>query len=254
MRIRAIAVNTFREAIRDRVLYSLIFFALLMIGSSALLGTLTIGEQVKVIKDLGLASISIFGLFIAIFVGIGLVYKEIERRTIYTIIAKPIQRYEFLVGKYLGLVLTLLVEVTVMALGFSIFVTLYEGFFDPALLKAILLTLFELMVVTAIAVLFSSFSTPALSGMFTLGCYVIGHLTEDLRNFGAASNNIAAERLTQFLYYLLPNLENFNVRGKVVHQIPVSGEYMAFAILYGLLYLSLLLLVATMIFQSRDFK
>jgi len=110
------------------------------------------------------------------------------------------------------------------------------------------------MVVTAIAVLFSSFLTPALSGMFTLGCYVIVHLTVDLRNFGAASNNIAAERLTQFLYYLLPNLENFNVRGKVVHQIPVSGEYMAFAILYGLLYLSLLLLVATMIFQSRDFK
>ncbi|MBI4640616.1 MAG: ABC transporter permease, partial [Candidatus Tectomicrobia bacterium] len=143
MKIRAIAVNTFREAIRDRVLYSLLFFALFMIGSSALLGTLTIGEQVKVIKDLGLASISVFGLFIAIFVGIGLVYKEIERRTIYTIIAKPIRRYEFLIGKYLGLVLTLLVEVAVMAVGFSLLITLYEGFFDTALLKAILLTIFE---------------------------------------------------------------------------------------------------------------
>ena len=137
VKILTIAVNTFREAVRDKILYSLLIFALLMIGSSVFISTLSIGDQVKIIKDMGLSMISLFGTLIAIFVGVGLVYKEIEKRTIYTIIAEPIGRHKFLMGKYCGLILTLLVEIAIMASGFFLLLFFYPGSFDPALFIAI---------------------------------------------------------------------------------------------------------------------
>ncbi|MFH1624725.1 MAG: ABC transporter permease [Pseudomonadota bacterium] len=254
MKIRAIMINTFREAIRDKVLYNLLFFALLMIGGSILLGRLTIGENIKIIKDMGLASISIFGLLIAIFVGIGLVYKEIEKRTIYTVIAKPIHRYQFLLGKYLGLVLTLFVEVAIMSAGLLILILFYEWYIDLSILKAILLLLFELMTITAVAILFSSFSTPVLSGLLTLAVYVVGHLSGDLMTFGAESGGTMMRYSTAFIYYVFPNLENFNIKGMVVHHVPVSFEYLSFAMLYGILYITIVLFTSMVIFQRRDFK
>ncbi|MBI4619765.1 MAG: ABC transporter permease [Desulfobacterales bacterium] len=254
MKIRAIMINTFREAIRDKVLYSLLFFALLMIGGSILLGRLTIGENIKIIKDMGLASISIFGMLIAIFVGIGLVYKEIDKKTIYTVIAKPVHRYQFLLGKYLGLILTLLVEVAIMSFGLLLLVLSYEGHAELSILKAILLIFFELMTITAVAILFSSFSTPILSGLFTLAVYIVGHLSRDLLAFGAKSENAMIKYSTAFIYYSLPNLDNFNIKGKIVHQALVSWEYLSFAMLYGVLYISITLLLSMVIFQKRDFR
>lgn len=254
MKIKAIAINTFREAIRDKILYSLLFFALLMMGASVLLGTLTIGEQLKIVKDMGLAAISVFGTLIAIFVGIGLVYKEIDRRTIYNIISKPVSRHRFLLGKYIGMILTLVIEVAVMSSVFLILIIILKHSLDISLLKAVLLIFFELMVVTAVAILFSTFSTPTLSGMFTLAIYVIGHLTMDLKMFGAKSEIVLVKMVTGFLYYFLPNLENFNIKGKVVHHIPVSWEYISFSMAYGVLYITIILLVSMAIFQRRDFK
>jgi ABC-type transport system involved in multi-copper enzyme maturation permease subunit len=254
MKIKAIAINTFREAIRDNILYSLLFFALLMMGASVLLGTLTIGEQLKIVKDMGLAAISIFGTLIAIFVGIGLVYKEIDRRTIYTIIAKPVPRHRFLLGKYLGLILTLVIEVTVMSIVFLLLIFMLEHSLELYLLKAVLLIFFELMIVTAVAILFSTFSTPTLSGMFTLAIYIIGHLTMDLKTLGAKSQSLLLKMVTAFFYYLFPNLENFNIKGKVAHQIPISWEYIFFSMGYGILYVVIILLVSMVIFQRRDFK
>jgi ABC-type transport system involved in multi-copper enzyme maturation permease subunit len=191
---------------------------------------------------------------IAIFVGIGLVYKEIEKRTIYTIIAKPIHRYQFLLGKYLGLILTLLFEVAIMTTGFLFILYFYESTFDLNLLNAILLIFLELMLITSIALLFSTFSTPILSGIFTLAVFVIGHLTLDLKTFGANSKNILVRYLTEFMYYLLPNLENFNIKGEVVHHIPVSWEYMGYVLIYGIFYITITLFVSAIIFQRRDFK
>ncbi|MEW6615749.1 MAG: ABC transporter permease [Thermodesulfobacteriota bacterium] len=254
MKIRAIMVNTFREAIRDKVLYSLLFFALLMIGGSTLLGRLTIGENIKIIKDMGLASISIFGLLIAIFVGVGLVYKEIDKKTIYTVIAKPVHRYQFLLGKYLGLILTLLVEVAIMSFGLLLLVLSYEGHIDPSILKAILLIFFELMTITALAILFSSFSTPVLSGLFTLAVYIVGHLSRDLLAFVVESESTMIKYVTAFIYYSLPNLDNFNIKGRIVHQVLVNWEYLSFAMLYGVLYILITLLLSMVIFQRRDFK
>ena len=172
VKILAIAVNTFREAVRDKILYSLLIFALLMIVSSVFLSTLSVGDQIKIIQDMGLSMISIFGTLIAIFVGIGLVYKEIEKRTIYSIIAKPIARHQFLMGKYCGLILTLLVEITVMSSGFLLLLYFYPGSYDASILKAIYLIFIELMIVTAIALLFSSFSTPILAPRLVPPCFM----------------------------------------------------------------------------------
>lgn len=254
MKILTIAINTFREAIRDKILYSLLIFALFMIVSSTFISTLSVGEQIKIIKDMGLSMISIFGTLIAVFVGIGLVYKELEKRTIYTIIAKPITRCQFLLGKYCGLVLTLMVEVAIMAGGFLLLLLYYPGAFDQALFKAIYLIFLELMLVTSIALLFSSFSTPILSGIMTLAFFIIGHLTYDLKLLVEESKMKGLVYFSNFLYYTLPNLENFNIKSKVVHHLHVGWDYMLFTTLYGLFYIFLLLSLSIIIFQRRDFK
>ena len=254
MKTWALAINTFREAIRDKVLYSLIFFAILMIGLSVILDQLTIGEPTKIIKDFGLASIEIFGVLIAIFVGIGLVYKEMERKTIYNILSKPIHRYQFIIGKYLGLVLTLMVEVLTMSIALFSILYFYEGKITFALIPAIGMILLALMIITAFALLFSSFSTPILSGLFTLSFFIIGHLTPDLLELGKKSDNQTVHYLTEALYYIFPNLEYLNIKGQVVHHLPLEKGYLFFASLYGLFYILIILLLSMIIFQNRDIK
>jgi len=254
MKIWALAINTFREAIRDKVLYSLIFFAVLMIGLSVILDNLTIGEPTKIIKDFGLASIEIFGVLIAIFVGIGLVYKEMERKTIYNILSKPIHRYQFIIGKYLGLILTLLVEVLTMSMAFFSILYFYEGKITLALLPAIGMIFIALTIITAFALLFSSFSTPILSGLFTLSFFIIGHLTPDLLALGKKADSQTLRYITKALYYIFPNLEYFNIKGQVVHQLPLEKGYLFFASLYGLFYILIILLLSMVIFQNRDIK
>jgi hypothetical protein len=193
----AIALNVFRESVRDKVLYNLVFFAILMIGASYLIGQLTAGQDVKIIKDIGLSATSVFGLFIAVFIGIGLVSKEVERRSAYSLLAKPIHRYQMIAGKYAGLTLTLAVNVAIMAMAlYAVLAFMRWGVpanvqqawdapaLDPAMLKALILILFELMIVTAIALFFSTFSTPILSAAFTFGLFIIGHFSTDLRNIG----------------------------------------------------------------------
>ncbi|MFQ5657403.1 MAG: ABC transporter permease [Candidatus Methylomirabilales bacterium] len=254
MKVIAIALNTFKEAVRDRILYTLLVFALALIGSSVILTRLTVGGEEKIIKDLGLACILIFGTLIAVFIGIGLVSKEIDKKTIYTIIAKPIHRYEFILGKYLGLIITLFVNVFVMALGLFLLVSLMEGSWDPKLLPAVFLIFVELMVTTAVATLFSSFTTPTLSAIFTLSIFVIGHLSRDLKEFAAQFGGATVKALTLALYYLMPNLSAFNIRAQAVHGVSVPLSFIGLSTLYGAFYLSAVLILAMLIFQRRDFK
>ena len=265
--VRHIAVNVFRESVRDRVPYTLVVFAVLLMGASYLLGQLTAGQDVKIIKDLGLAAISVFGLFIAIFIGIGLVSKEVERRSIYALLAKPISRPQFIAGKYAGLALTLLVNVAVMTAAMYL-VLAYMGWStpaairaswsvpaaDPALLKATLLIFVELMIVTAVALFFSTFSSPLLSAALTFGLYVAGQFNTDLKNFDQVVDSPAAVWLARGLYHVLPDLSAFDVKTQVVHGLPVSAGYLATTSAYGFLYVAALLLVATVIFARRDFK
>jgi ABC-type transport system involved in multi-copper enzyme maturation permease subunit len=262
-----IAVNVFRESVRDKVLYNLVVFAILLIGASYLIAQLTAGQDVKIIKDLGLSATTIFGLFIAVFIGIGLVSKEVERRSIYNVLSKPVHRYQFVAGKYAGLVLTLVVNVAAMAA--ALYLVLYYVSWDipldaqrawdavaldPRLLTAIGLIFVELMIVTAMALCFSTFSTPILSAAFTFGLVVVGHFSEDLRNFDQVVESPVAARLARGLYWVLPNLSQFDVKAEVVHGQTVEAGYLALSSLYGGLYIAALLAVAMLVFSRRDFK
>jgi ABC-type transport system involved in multi-copper enzyme maturation permease subunit len=252
-RVFAIASNTFREAIRNKVLYSLVFFAVAMILSSSILGQLSLNEDVKLIKDFGLTCISAFGVIIAVFVGVNLVYKELERRTIFVLMPKPIRRYEFILGKYFGIVGTLAVLVVVMTAFLYLLLAAYEEGFDPTLGKAILLVFMEIMVMSAVAVFFSSFSSPFLSGFFTLGVFVLGRLAVDLRGLTAKVENAVLDYLLIGISRILPNLENFNISGRVVHKAYVSWSYVGFAVGYGFAYAAIVLFLSTLLFSRRDF-
>ena len=262
-----IAVSVFKESVRDKVLYNLVFFAVLLIAVSYLLGQLTAGQDVKIIKDLGLAAMSIFGLFIAVFIGIGLVSKEVERRSIYSLLSKPILRQQFVVGKYLGLALTLLVNVSVMTaayyavlggMAWSAGGWLLPGWdrpaVDPMLLAAVAMIVLQLLIVTALALLFSTFSTPMLSAALTFGLYVVGHFNADLQHFETVVDSKPVAWLARALYYVLPNLAPFDIKAQVVHGQAVPAGFLLLNAAYAVLYISLLLVAATAIFLRRDFK
>jgi ABC-type transport system involved in multi-copper enzyme maturation permease subunit len=266
-RIGAVALSVFRESIRDRVFYNLLLFAVLLVGASVLVGQMTAGQDIKIIKDLGLAATSLFGLFIAIFIGIGLVWKELERRSVYSLLAKPLRRTELILGKYLGLALTLLVNVAIMA-GVLYLVLAWMWWTspenlraaweapatDPALLVAFLLIYVQLLLVTAIALFFSTFSSPMLSAALTFGLYVIGHFNADLKNFETVVESAPLVWLLRGLYYLLPNLAPFDVAAEVVHGQAVSPGYILMTIGYAVVYIAFLLAAGAHIFARRDFK
>jgi ABC-type transport system involved in multi-copper enzyme maturation permease subunit len=256
-RIVAIAGNTFREAVRDRVLYNLVLFVLLLTAAAVFLGELSGGQERKIIVDLGLSAMLLFGVFIAIFVGVGLVYKEIERRTIYAIFSKPVGRGEFIVGKYLGLCLTLLVNVLIMGAGVSAALLYVSRGWDPLVVSiwpAVLLIYVELMVLTGVALLFSSFSSPALSALLTFFVFIIGHFSADLKDLANSMGSTAPQWLFGGLYYLLPNLANLSQITPAAHgQAPATSQVAA-VLVYSGIYVVVILAAATLIFKRRNFK
>jgi ABC-type transport system involved in multi-copper enzyme maturation permease subunit len=252
-----IARNAFREAVRDRVLYNLVIFALLLIAGAILLGELSAGQEAKIIVDLGLSAILLFGVFIAIFVGVGLVYKEIERRTLYAILSKPVGRGEFLLGKYLGLCLTLFVNVLIMGVGLSLALIFVRRGFDPLVMRiwpAILLIYIELMILTGVALLFSSFSTPALSALLTFFVFTIGNLSSDLKSLAQTMASAPARWLFAGLYYVLPNFAAYNIIAPSAHGVLPDARPVIFAVVYGLIYVAVLLAATTLIFRRRNLK
>jgi len=251
--IGVIALNTFRETLRDKILYNLLLFAALLIALSVALSQLSMGEHDKIVTDMGLAAINLIGVIIAVFVGIGLVSKEIDRRTIYTIMARPISRVQFLLGKYAGLTLTLSANITIMVMLF--FMTLWWGGtpIQGALLQAVALIFVELLIMTSAALFFSTFSSTMVSASLTIGLYVIGHLTPDLKGIAEKSQNELATMLLTGIYYICPNLELLNIKGQAASGVAVSLTYQAWASAYGVLYAGLLLAGACVIFQRRDF-
>jgi len=256
IKIWAVTLNSFREAMRDKILYTLLFFAVLMILASVAVAQMTIGEYEKVLRDLGLTAISIFGLLIAIFVGIGLVNKEIERKTIYTIVSKPVHRWQFLVGKFLGLSATLLVQVLSMGIAFVIMLVFAEAQLSSSLLAAVWLSYTELLVITATALLFSSFSSPVLASMFTIGFTLIGKLSAGLVEFterGEATSE-GFRSFARLLYQAVPDLQTFNVRTAASYGVDVPWEYVLYGTGYALAWSAALLLLASVIFQFREFK
>ena len=256
-RVASIARNTFREAVRDRVLYNLVLFVLLLTGAAIFIGELSGGQERKIIVDLGLSAMLLFGVFIAIFVGVGLVYKEIERRTVYAIFAKPVGRGEFLIGKYLGLCLTLLVNVLVMGAGVSLALLYVSRGWDPLALRiwpAIMLIYVELMILTGVALLFSCFSSPAVSALLTFFVFIIGHFSSDLKSLANSMGSGTARWFFRGLYYVLPNLANLTFVTPAAHGQMPTAAHAAIAILYAVVYITVILAAATLIFSRRNFK
>ncbi|AGY56337.1 ABC-type transport system involved in multi-copper enzyme maturation, permease component [Gloeobacter kilaueensis JS1] len=252
----AVAVNVFRESVRDRVLYLIVLFAVLLLLGARLLPDLSAGAEFKLILDLGLGVIHLFGLVVAIFLGTSLLYKEIEKRTIYLLIAKPLDPAEFILGKHLGLAAVLAVLIALMSLCFAAVLAIGRvpaGGLAAALGLSVAFGYLELLVIVAAALFFGSFTSPVLASIFTISLYLVGHFTADLLNLGRLSKNAFSAQLTQFLYLILPNLERLNLRnGAVYGQLPPPGE-LALSGLYALLYTGLLLSLAVLIFARREF-
>jgi ABC-type transport system involved in multi-copper enzyme maturation permease subunit len=253
MIVAVIARNTFKEAVRDRILYLLLFFAATAILFSRVLALLTVGDRMKIVKDVGLASISLFGALMAILIGTGLVYKEIEKRTIFTLLSKPIRRAEFLLGKYFGLVLTLAVMLACMGVIFLALVFLQTGTVELKLFAAIYFIFIELLLLTAVALLFSCFSTPILSSLFSLAFYLIGHFSWSLETLIKKVRPGLGKTLLRVLAAILPDLETFNIKTEVVHGLPLPASLLLYATAYGLVYAAFVLTLAILVFRRRDF-
>ncbi|HXH81634.1 MAG TPA: ABC transporter permease subunit [Candidatus Tectomicrobia bacterium] len=256
-RIATIAQNTFREAVRDRILYNLVLFALLLTVSAIFLGAASASQDAKIIVDLGLGATLLFGAFIAVLVGVGLVWKEIERRSLYVILAKPVTREEFLLGKYLGLCAMLAVNVAVMGAGVSLVLLWVGGLDSPLPLRiwpAVALIYLEVTILTAVALLFSSFSSPILSTLASVAVFVIGHLATDLKGLATLLDWGALPAIVLAVYYALPNLTHFSFITAAAHGVLPPADHVAFATAYAGVWDAVLVAGATLAFRRRDLK
>lgn len=255
-RIRAIAFNTFRETVRDRVLYNLVFFALLLVATTPLLGQISIGVQRVLLINLSLSAISIFGIVISIFIGISLVSKEIEKRTLYPVLSRPVGRGEFIVGKYFGLVGTLLVNTLAMSGGFYLELLLMARSSpraDANILLGIYFLFLQFIIIIALSLLFSSFSSPLLSALFALSMFVAGAFAGDLRGFASISHG-PQKWLATATSYLVPNLSSLNVITRVAHDQLIPSALVGYNTLYTLLYAAAIVSGAALIFSRRNLK
>ncbi|HZR65926.1 MAG TPA: ABC transporter permease [Terriglobales bacterium] len=255
-RIFQIAINTFREAVRDRVLYNLIAFALLMSGAAVLVGQISLQIERLVVINLGLTAVSLFGIVIAIFIGIGLVSKEIDKRTLYTVLSRPVRRWEFISGKFFGLVGTLVVNTFFMAIGVFgalAYVSHHLERSDGWVLLALYFIVLQFMIITALALFFSSFSTPIFSAVFAFCLFVIGSFAGDLRNFAAMAHG-ATRWLASTAAYLVPNFSALNVISGVAHGQSVPLQLVVLNTVYALVYTAAALSGAVLIFERRNLK
>lgn len=255
-RIVHIASNTFREAVRDRVLYNLIAFAVLLSGAAILVGQISIEIERLVVVNLGLTAVSLFGIVIAIFIGIGLVSKEIDKRTLYTVLSRPVRRWEFIVGKFFGLAGTLIVNTFFMAIG--VFAALFYvahkfSAADATILVALYFIVLEFLIICSLALLFSSFSSPLLSAVFAFSLFVIGSFANDLRGFAMLAHGFTRWIATAAAY-LVPNFSAFNVINAVAHQQTVGGQLILQNTLYAVFYTTMVLSGAVLIFEHRNLK
>ncbi len=252
MRILAVAQNTFRESVRDKVLYVLLLFAGVVIIGSKAVGWISIGQDIKIVKDLSLAGMSIFGALIAIFVGTSLVYKEIDKRTIYTIIAQPLYRYEFVLGKYLGLSLLILGVIVLMSVISAVYIVILGGEINHWYFIASFLIFMKLLLVTALAVMFSTLSSPILGAIIVFCFYVFGHSTGILIDLPPQFEGTWTKPILNAMYYVLPNFSNFDIRSEVVNGVPVSYAYVIYMVIYGILYSSFFIYLAVLMFERKD--
>jgi len=255
-RIFSIAANTFRETIRNKILYAILAFALFVIGMTFFLADLSVGDFARIIADVGLASIHIFGVIMAVFLGINLVSNEVDRKTVYILLSKPVRRFEFIFGKTLGLGVTLLL--TTLAMASVLFLVhlsyRYGGRAEPGIFIASAGIYMELLLLICLATLFSTFTTPVLSAIFTLSLFLVGHVTDYLHVLGERSQVAAVRWGSRFIFYLLPNLENFNWKNEVAYGGLKSFSILGWAAGYLAAYAACVLCLSCFLFARKDFK
>jgi ABC-type transport system involved in multi-copper enzyme maturation permease subunit len=252
-RLIVVAANTYRETVRERVLYNLVFFAILMTLSGLLLGQLSIRQDEKVLKDIGLAAMDFFGTLIAIFIGVGLVSKEIERRSLYPLLAKPLSRGEFFLGKFAGLVFTLLINLAVMTLGLYATLLATGRAADPGLLAAIYPIFLGLVLVVAFAMLFSTLTSSALASVLTVGVVVAGRFSDVVRNMREVLPGVP-DWLVTGLTAVIPNFQNFDFKDRVAYGDPVPAGVLVWVTAYAAAYTAIVLGFGLASFRSRDFQ
>jgi ABC-type transport system involved in multi-copper enzyme maturation permease subunit len=253
-RISTIAWNTWREAIRSKLLYTLFFFALVLILASLILANISYVERNRILQDIAMASIRFFSVAIAIFVGVGLIHREVDRRTVYTILSKPLSRGEFLLGKYFGLVATLWLQAAIMS-GVFVAISQFRGVeLTAGHAAAFGLLAMELAVVVAISTLFSAFTTPLLASLFAGGVWIAGNLSRNLRDIGVDSEVEIVRQVTGALHRLLPDLTSFNLSIEAAHGLPLAASDFWLPAVYGVGYATIVLVCAVTVFERRDFK
>ncbi len=250
----AIMENTFKEAFRQRIMILLLIFSIILIVISIFLEPFALGESPKLLRDFGMAVASLFGILVVIIIGSTLIHKDIEKRTIYTVIAKPVRRSEIIFGKFLGLFFLIAMLEGAMAIIHQIVIFIYEGKFDLRILLNLPFSLIEIMVLLGILLLFSSFSSATLTSIMGVIFYVIGHASPDLKLFADTVKIPVLKYLAYGFYYTLPNLENFNLRLEIVHKLPIYPDQLLFSICYGFIYTIFLIYLSILIFEQREFK
>lgn len=252
--VRAIAINTFREAVRDRILYLFVGFALVMVVSTKLFGLLTVGDETRIIKDIGLASMQFFSMLIAVMMSMMLVSREVDNRTVFNILAKPVRRWQFLLGKYVGLVAIVAVNLVLITAVLLVMVLLYSGEWDPMLIFAAAMTMLEMAVLAAFAILFAVLTKPILGSLMTLSIFVVGHMSADLWLLTRRLPGAFARGVVAVVYYLVPNLERFDFKSEVVHDLPIPMSAVGWSVLYALAFVFVVLYLANLRFRSQDLR
>jgi Cu-processing system permease protein len=247
-----IAQNTFRETIRNKILYNILLVSGVALVLSMSFGDLSVFSRGQVMADFGLAIMSFTGLLLAVFIGVGMLGVEIASKTIYGVLTRPVTRTEFVLGKFLGLIATLLLNFVLIAAVFLIAVNVMGANQNASIIYAIILLVVEMIVIVAASMFFSSFTTPTLSAIFTLGFYVAGHLNDMVGVSAQQQQDIIWKAILKVLYYVLPNLEHFNIRTPIVYGLPVPSGFVQDAVCYGLLYASLLLVLSIALFSRKD--
>lgn len=247
-----IAINTFRETIRNKVLYNILLAAGVVLFLSMSFGDLSIFSRVQVMADFGLTTMSITGLLLAVFIGVGMLGKEISSKTIYMVVTRPVSRESFITGKFAGLFVILVLNLILVGLVFMFSIHVLGSAIKIKLGWAILLIIMEMGVMVAASIFFSTFSTPTLAAIFTIGFYICGHLN-DLVGIGAQQqNNPLWSGALKVIYYILPNLEHFNIRTQVVYDMSIPQGYVFTAVCYGVFYIALLLIFSIVFFSEKD--
>ncbi len=252
--IRAIAANTFREAVRDRILYLFVGFAVVMVVSTKLFGMLTVGDETRIIKDIGLAAMQFFSMLIAVMMSMLLVSREVESRTVFNILAKPVRRWQFLLGKYLGLVAIVAANLVLITVVLTAMVLLYSSHWDPMLLFAAAMTMLEMAVLAAFAILFAVLTKPILGSLMTLAVFVVGHMSADLWLLTRQLPGAFTRGVIAVVYYLVPNLERFNFKTEVVHGLPIPMAAIGWAVVYAMAFVAVVLVLASLRFRSKDLR